>query len=163
MPPIKPFMVGCLALMLALAAFASGDSEHILWGFFIVAFYAIFDLLWIFLKHKLWYLPTSSLISGLVLSLAAAPPANAAYAAALAFLAVFSKQALRWNQGRHVFNPAAFSLGILYFFTPSISWWAPSLASENTLSLRFFIPEKRRRLRSARRLLRRAFELFHFF
>ncbi|QQG42343.1 MAG: hypothetical protein HYW15_02395 [Candidatus Giovannonibacteria bacterium] len=135
MPPIKPFMVGCLALMLVLAAFALGEPERILWGFLIVAFYAAFDLLWTFLKRKIWYFPTSSLISGLILGLIAAPAANAAYAAALAFLAVFGKQALHWNKGRHIFNPAAFSLGILYFFTPSISWWAPSLAGTNTLSL----------------------------
>ena len=92
-------MVGYLALMLAFAAFAAGESERILWGLFVVVFYAVFDILWTFLKHKIWYLPVSSLISGLILSLIAAP---AAYAAALAFLAVFGKQALRWKNGRHI-------------------------------------------------------------
>lgn len=128
-------MVGCLALMLAIATFASGEPKHILQGFLIVAFYAIFDLLWTLVKHKIWYLPVSSLISGLILSLIAAPAASAAYMAVLALAAVFSKQALCWKSGRHIFNPAAFSLGVLYFFTPSISWWAPSLASKNNLSL----------------------------
>lgn len=110
--------------MFSSAAF--GEWERLWKGILIVLLYAAFDLLWTYIRKKTWYVPVSSFISGLILSLIALPEPQFLLVILLPFIAVFSKHVLRFGKPRHIFNPAAFSMAFLSFFVPSISWWGVS-------------------------------------
>ena len=71
--PIKYFMVVYLGGLLVFSSAALGEWERLWRGIFIVLLYAVFDLLWTYVRDKTWYLPVSSMISGLILSLVAIP------------------------------------------------------------------------------------------
>lgn len=97
--------------------------ERILYGVLIVAIYAGFDLLWTRFRDGMWYTPVSSLISGLVLALVAIPSPPWWFLFLAPFLAVCSKQLLKWPRKRHIFNPASFAMLAISFFSPAVSWW----------------------------------------
>lgn len=116
-------MVVYLGGLLVFSSAAFGEWERLWKGIFIVLLYAAFDLLWTYIRKKTWYVPVSSFISGLILSLIALPEPPLLLIIVLPFLAVFSKHVLCFGKPRHIFNPAAFSMAFLSFFVPSISWW----------------------------------------
>jgi len=120
--PIKQFMVGYLGLVLALSSYFFGSFEYFIKGILIVFFYSIFDLIWTRVRNKVWYLPQSSIISGLILALIGPALPSMTYIILLPAVAVFSKQIIRFKNGRHIFNPAAFSLVLISFFYPVVSW-----------------------------------------
>ncbi|MBF8280532.1 MAG: hypothetical protein HW383_305 [Candidatus Magasanikbacteria bacterium] len=119
-------MVAYLGAFLVYSSFALGHPERLRGSIFIIALYSFFDLLWTYLRERVWYLPTSSWISGLILSLVAIPAPSFFLIFLLPFLAVASKHLLYFGKTRHIFNPAAFAMGALAFFTPTISWWGAS-------------------------------------
>lgn len=131
---IKYFMVGYLGVLLLGASIVSGFPERFLYGLVIVGLYASFDLLWTRLRDKVWYVPVSSWISGLVLANVAIPVLSLPVLVLLPFVAVFSKQALHFGKTRHLFNPAAFSLFVLTGITPVVAWWSASANVWMTLS-----------------------------
>lgn len=116
-------MVIYLGGLLIFSGFYLKFPERILSGFGIVALYCVLDLLWTKIRDKLWYLPVSSLISGFILALVAIPSPPFWFLFVAPFLAVFSKQFIKWPGKRHIFNPASFALIVLSFFTPAVSWW----------------------------------------
>lgn len=95
-------------------------------GIAIVFFYIFFDLIWTRLRDKTWYFPLSSIISGFVLAIVSSPDLPIFLIIILPLLAVFSKQLLHFGKIRHLFNPAAFAMGVTSFFIPVISWWVTS-------------------------------------
>lgn len=121
---IKYFMVGYLGLLVLFSSLYFKDLKMFSSGLLIVVLYTSFDLLWTYARDRVWYLPTSSLISGFVLTIGALPKPPLIILIALPLLAVASKQLLHFGKNRHVFNPAAFALAIMSFITPSVSWWA---------------------------------------
>lgn len=126
-------MVLYLAVLLAWSAWHFGEFNYLWKGILIVAFYAAFDVSWTYFRDKVWYFPESSLISGLILALIGAPAPSWDLIFLMPLLAVVSKQLFRLGKGRHIFNPAAFSLVVLSLAGyDAVGWWAPSLASGGT-------------------------------
>src|SRR3989338_2193027 len=137
-------MVVYLGGLLVFSSVALGEWERLWRGIFIVLLYAVFDLLWTYVRDKAWYLPVSSMISGLILSLVAIPEPPFRLVVFLPLLAVFSKHMVRFGKPRHILNPAAFSMGVLAFFMPvaSVSWWGVAwgrVSSDMLASILFVI------------------------
>lgn len=117
-------MVGYLGLFLIFSALYLGKPIFLWKGIFIIFLYVIFDLLWTYLRDHIWYIPVSSLISGLVIAIVAISDPNFILLILLPLLAVASKQLLHFGKQRHILNPAAFAMGVMAFFMPAVSWWA---------------------------------------
>ena len=124
---IKYFMVAYLGLLLLLASILAGDPGRFLSGAALVALYALFDVAWTRLRDRVWYLPVSSWISGLVLANVGPPAPSLWLLILLPLVAVAGKQLLHLGRSRHIFNPAGFALLVLTLFTPVISWWTASI------------------------------------
>lgn len=130
--PIKLFMIGYLVSLLLYASFRLGVYERLFYGLLIAIAYVVFDVLWTKFRDDMWYVPSSSIISGLILATVGSTAENFLVPFAVALVAVFSKQVLHKGTLRHIFNPAAFSLtffGVLSFLVPSWNiaaptWWA---------------------------------------
>lgn len=106
----------------------NGDPALLWRGLLIVAIYSALDLCIGYWREKKWILPSSAWISGLILAVVLSPAVPWGFAVAAPFLASCSKQFLKYRR-RHIFNPAAFALVTLGFFTPShgaVSWWGAS-------------------------------------
>jgi Na+-translocating ferredoxin:NAD+ oxidoreductase RnfD subunit len=69
---------------------------------------ALFDALFRYLRQKKLIFPTSGIVASIGIVLIVDTP-SIGYYVLLAFLAMGSKQFLRWN-GRHIFNPSNFSI-----------------------------------------------------
>ncbi len=123
---IKYFMAAYLGLLFIFSAWSLRQPTWLLKGLAIVVLYSAFDLLWTRVRDHVWYLPLSSWISGLVLSNVALLNAPPIFPVLLPLLAVVSKQVLHFGKIRHVFNPAAFAMLLLGFFTPIAAWWSAS-------------------------------------
>lgn len=119
---IKYFMVGYLGLLLVYSSLTLNQPLWIWRGVLIVILYSGSDLLWTRLRDKTWYLPTSSWISGLILSLVAMPDAPLYFIILFPVVAVAGKQLLHFGKMRHVFNPASFSMAMFAFLAP-VAWW----------------------------------------
>ncbi len=120
---IKYFMVAYVGGLLVFSSLVLGTPDRLWMGLLIVLLYAGFDLIWTYLRDKIWYVPVSSWISGCILSVVAIPAPSLFLAVVLPLLAVASKHLLKFGKQRHVYNPASFAMAIAAFFTPSISWW----------------------------------------
>lgn len=138
---IKTYMVLYLAVLLVLSAVMLNQLMRIFVGVAIVALYAAADLLWTYFKSRAtptlspstgggekegvdWqYIPSSSIISALIIALVF-DTLNHAWLALLAVvLAVVNKHLLHFGRIRHLMNPAAVSLVVISFFVPVVSWW----------------------------------------
>lgn len=124
---IKYFMLAFLGILLLGAAISSGAPERFLFGLAIVALYASFDLVWTRVRDRVWYVPISSLISGLVLANVGPPVPAWPMLILLPFLAVAGKQLLHLGKARHILNPAGFSLLLISFFAPVVTWWTAAM------------------------------------
>lgn len=120
---IKYFMVAYVGFLLIFSSYTLGDPERFIKGLILVFLYACFDLLWTYIRDKMWYLPVSSWISGLILALVAIPNPSLLLILFLPLLAVTSKQLLHFGKMRHILNPASFAMATVAIFTPAISWW----------------------------------------
>lgn len=121
--PLKPFMVGCLGLVLLVGVAGTGQVQPLFQAIVILVLYAAADLLWTKLRDNRMRVPLSSLISGLIGSIVLAPQSPWWAVVAFPLVAVAGRQLLRW-QGKHIFNPASLSLVIVSLFSPAaISWW----------------------------------------
>ncbi len=125
---IKIFTAVYLGLLLLYSSFSLGNADYLLRGMLVVFIYSLADLLWIYFHEKIWEFPLSALISALILGLIAAP-LGGAFLIILPLLAFVSKKTIRLRTGRHIFNPAAFSLAVSSLFAPIISWWGVSWGS----------------------------------
>lgn len=125
---IKYVMVFYVGSLLLIASLYLHEPLRLLYGVAMVCSYSLFDLLWTRIRDGTWYLPVSSWISGFILSIVAAfnTPLPLILILVLPFLSVFAKQLIHLNKDRHIFNPAGFSLLVVNFFTPVITWWAIS-------------------------------------
>lgn len=130
---IKYSMVAYLGLLLLLSALSTHLPLYFLAGSFIVMLYTFFDLIWTRLRDHVWYMPVSSWISGLVLSVVALTNPSILQIIALPFLASISKQLFHFGKSRHVWNPAGLSMTVVNLFTPAISWWAVSWGTVPTI------------------------------
>lgn len=119
-------MVVYLGFFLVFSSVWLKDPTRLWKGLLIVTLYALFDLVWTKVRDRLFYLPLSSFISGFILALVANPAPPLLFIALLPLIAVLSKQLLHFLKPRHLFNPAAFAMGAVSFFTPMISWWGVS-------------------------------------
>ena len=88
-----------------------------------------FDLFFLYLKLRRVFVPHAAVVTGLIISLLVNPAAPWYYIAAVAAVAMATKNFLRvW--GRHVFNPAAmglFAAGII--LREPVAWWGTSFQS----------------------------------
>ncbi|MBI2023705.1 RnfABCDGE type electron transport complex subunit D [Candidatus Giovannonibacteria bacterium] len=124
---IKYFMVAYLGGLLGLSSWYFGNLETFFTGLFIAILYSVLDVLWTYMRDKIWYFPVSSLISGFVLALVAYPDSPIGMIFLLPFFAVISKQVIWIGRGRHIFNPAAFSVAMVGIFGLGMSsWWGVS-------------------------------------
>lgn len=97
-------------------------------GIVILVIYSVLDAAIGYWKTKKFILPSSSWISGLILSLVLAPTAGWSMAIAAPVLASLGKHIIRYRK-RHVFNPAGLALIILGLATiaqGTVSWWGAS-------------------------------------
>ncbi len=86
-------------------------------------------------------LPSSAVVSGLLLAMVLEPiPAGMQAMAAL--VAMLSKRIVRWK-GRHIFNPAAFSMVMMSLLGVHTAWWGASLP---VIAIGMFIPYRQMRL-----------------
>ena len=153
-------MVLYLAALLAWGSFYFDRPDYLWKGILIAALYAAFDVLWTYLRDRVWYFPESSLISGLILALVGAPAPDFLLLILMPLLAVISKQLLRFGTGRHIFNPAAFSLAILGQTWWGVSWGNPVLIAVGLAGL--FILWRQRRWETALPFLAAYALLFNF-
>lgn len=127
-------MIGYLGVMLVWSIYHSGSFFSLVDTLIAVASYVLLDLIWTYVRDKVWYVPSSSVISGLILSLIGPVGAPFYISILMAAIAVASKQLIKLQGGRHIFNPAAFSLVVLSavgFIFPALSaygatWWGVS-------------------------------------
>jgi len=159
-------MVLYLAALLAWGSFYFARPDYLWKGILIAALYAAFDVLWTYLRDRVWYFPESSLISGLILALVGAPAPDFLLLILMPLLAVISKQLLRFGTGRHIFNPAAFSLVALSLAGyPAVSWWGVSWGAPvmyAVLAAGIFILWRQRRWETALPFLAAYALLFNF-
>lgn len=120
---IRYFIPLYIGFLLVFSSISLHEYTRLWKGVLIIALYVLFDLLWTYIRDRVWYLPLSSVISGLVLSVVAVPSPTYWLVVLLPLLAVISKQVFTFGKIRHVFNPASFAMGVSTFFIPSISWW----------------------------------------
>lgn len=111
---------------MAFSSFVRGSFSSFWKGLAIVLVYALLSVLWRYYRKRIWRVPTSSIISGLILALVAAPSPSTVLILVLPLLAFLSKHFIKFGRLRHVFNPAAFALGAASFFAPAVSWWGVS-------------------------------------
>jgi len=102
-----------------------------------------FDILFLRLRKIKLLFPSAALVTGCIIGLLTSPLAGWHVPVAIAALAMFSKNFMRFSN-RHVFNPGAFGLltGTLIFST-AVSWWAVSWQQffpQSGISLRETIP-----------------------
>jgi Na+-translocating ferredoxin:NAD+ oxidoreductase RnfD subunit len=70
-----------------------------------------------------WQVPSSALITGLIVAMVLSPHQSAVVAIAASAIAVGSKYVLRTRR-EHIFNPAAFALvAVILIFGADESWW----------------------------------------
>lgn len=120
---IKNLIIIYLGGLLFLASFAVGQPQRLFWSLILVVVSGGLDLLWTFLKKKIWYVPMSAIISALILSLVFDTATHPWWAVIAAVLTVLGKQLLQFGKARHLINPAAFSMVVISFFAPVVSWW----------------------------------------
>lgn len=123
---IKNFMVAYLGALTAFSSFYLGHPFWFVKSLIIVALYTLFDLGWTRLKGGGWYLPTSSWISGFIISMVALPNPPYVLVIALPLIAVVTKHLLHFGKSRHLLNPAASALVAVGIFTPVTMWWGMS-------------------------------------
>lgn len=123
--PIKQFVIAYLSLLLFTAIVLTGEVANLWRAGILVLVYAAADLAVTRFLRGVWYLPLSSIISGLILGLVALP--HFGIGVILALLAVSAKHLFHFGRIRHIVNPAAFALAAVSLFTPVVAWWAPSL------------------------------------
>lgn len=124
----KPPMIGYLALLLVLGAWATKNVSLIGRGLVMVAIYTILDLAAGRMREGKWILPSSAWISGLILSLVLVPTASWTIVLLAPVIAIISKHLVRVRR-KHLFNPAATALVVLGFLFPTagiVSWWGAS-------------------------------------
>lgn len=138
---VKYFMIGYLTLLLLYSSMYLKEYKLFVQGFFIVTLYSLYDLVWTYLREKIWYLPLSSCISGLVLSLIVFPNLNLTLIVLFPLIAVLSKHLILFGKNRHIFNPASFALATIAITTP-IAWWAPAIAEapQTTMNILYLNP-----------------------
>lgn len=137
--PIKTYMIGYLAVLLALSALMVGQLMRIAMGAVIIIIYIAADLLVTYIKKSIrqdsgkfghsvvwWYVPSSSVISALILSLVFDTARHPWLALIAPVIAVATKQFLHFGRPRHLANPAAFSMVVISLFAPVVAWWGPS-------------------------------------
>lgn len=120
---IKYSLTIYLILLLGLGAWHYRDPRILFTGFVIVGIYALLDLLWTRFRDGVWYIPLSSFISALILAIVGPMKPDLFFLVLAPLLAVFSKQVIYLGMHRHIFNPAAFALGIFSIAAPSVTWW----------------------------------------
>lgn len=133
--PIKQFAIAYLSLLLFASAVLTGEMANLWNAGAIVLAYAAADLIVTRFLRGVWYLPLSSIISGLILGLVALPGLWTGII--LALVAVSAKHLLHFGRIRHIVNPAAFALAAVSFFTPVVSWWAPGAGGASLLLIIF--------------------------
>lgn len=121
---IKYFMAAYVGLLLVWGSLYLGSAVYFWKGFLVAALYMLFDLLWTYARDRVWYLPSSSVISGFILAIVGAPAPSIGLLILLPLVAVASKQLIKLGKSRHIFNPASFSMILLSIFGyPAVSWW----------------------------------------
>lgn len=121
---IKYFMVLYVGALLVWGALFIGDLAYLWRGLAVALLYILFDLLWTYARDRIWYLPSSSIISGFILAVVGAPTPSVGLLVLLPLVAVVSKQLIKFGKPRHIFNPASFSMILLSIFGyQAVSWW----------------------------------------
>lgn len=121
--PIKTFMIIYLSALLVLSGLWLGQIERIWLGILVVAIACAFDLLWTYHQKKKWFVPSSAIISGLIIALVFDTALHPILALCAGLLAAMSKHFLRFGRRRHLINPAACAMVILSLFAPVAAWW----------------------------------------
>ncbi|MBI4133736.1 hypothetical protein HY478_03915 [Candidatus Uhrbacteria bacterium] len=120
---IKMYMSMYLAALLAVGAIVQRQPMRMVMGILIVALYVAGDCLWTYAKKKIWYVPTSSVISALIIALVFDTIGHSHIALLVPLIAVATKHLLHFGRIRHLINPAAGALVVISFFVPVVSWW----------------------------------------
>ncbi|GEM_PF-1170815 len=121
--PIKTFMTIYLSALLVLSGFWLGQPARIFWGACVVVVFCVTDLAWTYINRKVWYVPSSSIISALIIALVFDTISHPILALLAAVIAVASKHTLRFGRRRHLMNPAAFAMVVMSLFAPVVAWW----------------------------------------
>jgi glycine betaine catabolism B len=128
---IKNFMILYLGALFIVGTYYIGDINYFWKGLLVALLYIILDLLWTYFRDGIWYIPSSSVISGFILALVGAPAPSLPLLILLPFIAVVSKQLITLWKPRHIFNPAAFSMAVLSLAGYSaVSWWGVAWGQE---------------------------------
>jgi Na+-translocating ferredoxin:NAD+ oxidoreductase RnfD subunit len=126
----KAWLLAVFAPLLFLAGRAEGWPAvwpHVVLA---VAGACIVELLVLEWRHQPWRLPTSALLSGLIVAFVLGPETPRLVTLAVGALATVSKHLVATRRG-HVFNPAALALWLaIPLFATDQSWWGalPDLA-----------------------------------
>ena len=95
-----------------------------------------FDLLFTFLKKRVFFIPHAAVVTALIIALLIDPKAGWFQIAAICALAMAVKHFVRIS-GRHIFNPAAGGLILgSVLFKLGVAWWGVSAFSLTRLNLR---------------------------
>lgn len=120
--PLKPFLAIYLGALFLYFSLTLAQLSIFFSGLLIILLCAGADLLWTYGRDRIWRLPLSSIISGLILSLIALPITNLFFIILLPLVAVAGKHLITLGKPRHIFNPASLSVVLVSLFVPAISW-----------------------------------------
>lgn len=120
---IRWFMVAFLGALLGLAVVLTGRWIVLAETVVVLLVYSASDVVLKSGKISSRSVPVTALISGLILVSVLSPTLPVWVWVVAPLIASASKRLLRFG-GRHVFNPAAFSIVVLSFFVPGlVGWW----------------------------------------
>lgn len=87
-------------------------------------------------RSKVYYLPASSFVSGLLIGLIIGPASPIWIIALAAVIASFSKQFIKAGVRRHIFNPAALGImAVSLAFGVPVAWWSVAWSKWTVLIL----------------------------
>lgn len=119
---IKSYMTVFLIVLSIVSIITFNNYVFGLQLIFIPIVAMLLDVVINIIKIKKLILPSSGLITGLLVAMIL-PPSALYIQTATVIAAILSKHIIKWK-GRHIFNPAAFGIIFIGFTGITASWWA---------------------------------------
>lgn len=135
----KVQMALLLLIIFASVLIASFSSQTLITFLASLGFTLVFDCVFIFVRLRKLFPPYAAIVTGCIIGLLILPTAPIWEIAVVTFLAMASKNFLRFG-GKHLFNPAAFGLFVsAFFFKNIVTWWGVSTQDPTRFTLQGII------------------------
>ncbi|MBI2017619.1 RnfABCDGE type electron transport complex subunit D [Candidatus Daviesbacteria bacterium] len=136
-PKVQLIITLLLIYLTSIFKFPTSTSLYLLIA--CVSLNVFFDLLFTYLRKRVFFTPYAAIASGLIMALIINQSANLLQIIAAAFFAMGLKNFLRPG-GRHIFNPVASGLFLAgLIFGEYIGWWGVSFQTFSLQNILFFL------------------------